>query len=160
MSRNNNLALAVRRALVLGAASTAAFVLPTHAAEEGSSTISEVVVTGSRIAQPGLTSISPVVSVGSDQIKIEGVTRVEDLINNLPQAVADFGGNLSNGSTGAATVNLRGLGSQRTLTARSVTHGAGSTVRARRSTAALRARSRILSWRSRAANLAVGSYLI
>ena len=115
MSRNNNLALAVRRALVLGAASTAAFVLPTHAAEEGSSTISEVVVTGSRIAQPGLTSISPVVSVGSDQIKIEGVTRVEDLINNLPQAVADFGGNLSNGSTGAATVNLRGLGSQRTL---------------------------------------------
>ena len=113
MSRNKNLALAVRRALVLGAASTA-FVQPIHAAEEGS-TISEVIVTGSRIAQPGLTSISPVVSVGSDQIKIEGVTRVEDLINNLPQAVADFGGNLSNGATGAATVNLRGLGSQRTL---------------------------------------------
>src|SRR5688572_3035461 len=114
MSRNNNLALAVRRALVLSAASTAVLVQPIHAAEEGS-TISEVIVTGSRIAQPGLTSISPVVSVGSDQIKIEGVTRVEDLINNLPQAVADFGGNLSNGSTGAATVNLRGLGSQRTL---------------------------------------------
>ena len=114
MSRNNDLALAVRRALVLGVASTAAFVQPIQAAEEGS-TIQEVVVTGSRIAQPGLTSISPVVSVGSDQIKIEGVTRVEDLINNLPQAVADFGGNLSNGSTGAATVNLRGLGSQRTL---------------------------------------------
>ena len=54
-------------------------------------------------------------AVGSDQIKIEGVTRVEDLINNLPQAFADFGGNLSNGSTGAATVNLRNLGSQRTL---------------------------------------------
>ena len=54
-------------------------------------------------------------SVGSDQVKIEGVTRVEDLINNLPQAFADFGGNLSNGATGAATVNLRNLGSQRTL---------------------------------------------
>ena len=115
MSRNNKLALAVRRTLVLGAASTAVFVQPIQAAEEGSSTISEVIVTGSRIAQPGLTSISPVVSVGSEQIKIEGVTRVEDLINNLPQAVADFGGNLSNGATGAATVNLRGLGSQRTL---------------------------------------------
>ena len=113
MSRNNNLTLAVRRALVLGAASTVALVQPIHAADEG--TIQEVVVTGSRIAQPGLTSISPVTSVGSDQIKIEGITRIEDLINNLPQAVADFGGNLSNGSTGAATVNLRGLGSQRTL---------------------------------------------
>jgi hypothetical protein len=49
MPRNNNLALAVRRALVLGAASAAAFVVPAHAAEEGSSTISEVVVTGSRM---------------------------------------------------------------------------------------------------------------
>ena len=116
MSRNNNLALAVRRALVLGAASTVALIQPVHAADEG--TIQEVVVTGSRIAQPGLTSISPVTAVGSDQIKIEGITRVEDLINNLPQAFADFGGNLSNGSTGAATVNLRGLGSQRTLGAR------------------------------------------
>ena len=48
-------------------------------------------------------------------MKIEGVTRVEDLINNLPQAFADFGGNLSNGATGTATVNLRGLGPQRTL---------------------------------------------
>ena len=46
-------------------------------------------------------------SVGSEQVKIEGVTRVEDLINNLPQAFADFGGNLSNGATGTATVNLR-----------------------------------------------------
>jgi outer membrane receptor protein involved in Fe transport len=43
------------------------------------------------------------------------VTRVEDLINNLPQAFADLGGNLSNGSTGTATVNLRNLGPQRTL---------------------------------------------
>ena len=43
------------------------------------------------------------------------MTRVEDLVNNLPQAFADFGGNISNGATGAATVNLRGLGSQRTL---------------------------------------------
>jgi iron complex outermembrane receptor protein len=113
MSRNQNLARAVRRALVLGAASTAAFVQPIHAAEEG--TIQEVIVTGSRIAQPGLTSVSPVIAVGSDQIKIEGVTRVEDLINNLPQAFADFGGNVSNGATGAATVNLRNLGRQRTL---------------------------------------------
>jgi iron complex outermembrane recepter protein len=113
MPRNQNLALAVRRALVLGAATTIAFIQPTRAADEG--TIQEVVVTGSRIMQPGLTSISPVTAISSDQIKIEGVTRIEDLINNLPQAFADFGGNVSNGATGAATVNLRNLGSQRTL---------------------------------------------
>jgi hypothetical protein len=62
-----------------------------------------------------LTSVSPVTSVSADTVKIEGVTRVEDLINNMPQAFADFGGNLSNGATGTASVNLRNLGSQRTL---------------------------------------------
>jgi iron complex outermembrane receptor protein len=54
-------------------------------------------------------------SVGADQIKIEGVSRVEDLINNLPQAFADLGGNLSNGSPGTAALNLRNLGTERTL---------------------------------------------
>lgn len=113
MSTNLSVRRAVRCALLAGAAAALAGVLPAQAQQE--STIQEVVVTGSRIPQPNLTSVSPVTAVGSDQVKIEGVTRVEDLINNLPQAFADFGGNLSNGSTGTATVNLRNLGSQRTL---------------------------------------------
>src|ERR1044072_8360033 len=113
MSTNLPVRRAVRCALLTSAAATLVGMVPAQAQE--SSTIQEVVVTGSRIAQPGLTSTSPVTAIGSDQVKIEGVTRVEDLINNLPQAFADFGGNLSNGSTGAATVNLRNLGSQRTL---------------------------------------------
>jgi len=113
MSTNLSVRRAVRCALLTSAAAALAGVVPAQAQE--SSTIQEVVVTGSRIAQPNLTSVSPVTSVGSDQVKIEGVTRVEDLINNLPQAFADFGGNLSNGATGTASVNLRNLGSQRTL---------------------------------------------
>ena len=40
-------------------------------------------MTGSRIPQPNLTSVSPVTAVGLGSVKIEGVTRVEDLINNL-----------------------------------------------------------------------------
>jgi iron complex outermembrane recepter protein len=116
MSTNLSIRRAVRCALFSGAATALAGLLPAQAQQaQQSSTIQEVVVTGSRIAQPNLTSVSPVTAVGSDQIKIEGVTRAEDLINNLPQAFADFGGNLSNGATGAATVNLRDLGSQRTL---------------------------------------------
>jgi iron complex outermembrane recepter protein len=113
MSTNSSLRRAVRCALLTSAAAAFAGALPAQA-QEGS-TIQEVVVTGSRIPQPNLTSVSPVTAVSSDQVKIEGVTRVEDLINNLPQAFADFGGNLSNGSTGTASVNLRNLGSQRTL---------------------------------------------
>ena len=75
----------------------------------------DIIVTGSRIPQPNLTSASPITVVNSQDIKLQGTTRVEDLLNTLPQVFADQGGNLANGATGTATVNLRGLGSQRTL---------------------------------------------
>ncbi|MGJ8668710.1 MAG: TonB-dependent receptor domain-containing protein [Oceanococcus sp.] len=74
-----------------------------------------VQVTGSRIKQANLTSSSPVTIVNDTEIKYQGTVRVEDLINSMPQAFADQGGNLSNGATGTATVNLRNLGSERTL---------------------------------------------
>ena len=115
MSTNLSIRRAVRCALFTGAATALTGLLPAQAQQQQQETIQEVVVTGSRIAQPNLTSVSPVTAISSDQIKIEGVTRTEDLINNLPQAFGDFGGNVSNGATGAATVNLRNLGSQRTL---------------------------------------------
>ena len=75
----------------------------------------DIVITGTRIPQPNLTSASPVTVLGSQDIKLAGTTRTEDLINSLPQAFASQGSNISNGSTGTASVNLRGLGSARTL---------------------------------------------
>ena len=77
--------------------------------------VTEVVVTGSRIVEPGLQSISPVTSVTQEQIKNTGITRIEDLMNNLPQVMADQGSMSANGASGTATVDLRGLGPQRTL---------------------------------------------
>jgi iron complex outermembrane receptor protein len=77
--------------------------------------VAEVVVTGSRIPQPNLESVSPVTAIGAAEIQAQGVTRVEDMLNTLPQAFAAQGAALSNGSTGTATVNLRGLGATRTL---------------------------------------------
>src|SRR5262245_173400 len=103
MTTNLFVRRAVRCALLSGAAAAFAGALPAQAQQEQSN-IQEVVVTGSRIAQPGLTSTSPVTAISADTVKVEGITRVEDLINNMPQAFADFGGNLSNGSTGTASV--------------------------------------------------------
>jgi iron complex outermembrane receptor protein len=45
----------------------------------------------------------------------QGVTRIEDLVNQLPQAFAAQNVTVANGATGTATLNLRGLGSPRTL---------------------------------------------
>ena len=85
------------------------------AAAANTSEVSEIVVTGTRIPTPNLTSVAPVTSVTAADIKAQGVSRVEDLINSLPQAFAAQGSNVSNGSDGTATVNLRGLGPNRTL---------------------------------------------
>ena len=99
---------------VLGFALTA---LPAYAqdasdeADEGAT----IVVTGSRLASPNLESASPVTVVTAEEIKGTGTTRVEDLVNSLPQVFAGQGSNYANGASGAATLNLRGLGSERTL---------------------------------------------
>ncbi len=77
--------------------------------------LQEVVVTGTRISIPGLKSISPVTSLSAAAIAKTGATSVEDVLNQLPQVQAAAGSMDSNGSTGIATVNLRGLGAQRTL---------------------------------------------
>jgi iron complex outermembrane receptor protein len=77
--------------------------------------LQEVVVTGSRIVQPGLRAISPVTAISAKSIASQGVTSVEDVLNTLPQVVADQGAMASNAATGTATVNLRDLGPARTL---------------------------------------------
>lgn len=82
------------------------------ASEEGGQSI---VVTGTRLRSPNLESASPVTVVTAEEFALTGTTRVEDLINSLPQVFAAQGGNISNGATGTATLNLRGLGSERTL---------------------------------------------
>jgi iron complex outermembrane recepter protein len=73
----------------------------------------EVTVTGTRLRN--LTAISPLTVVNSEEIRLSGATRTEDLINSLPQSFAGQGGNLANGASGTATVDLRGLGPDRTL---------------------------------------------
>ena len=75
----------------------------------------DIVVTGSRISNPNLTSVSPVTVVSAAEVKSQGVTRVEDLLNSLPRVFANEGSTDSNGASGIATVDLRDLGPVRTL---------------------------------------------
>ena len=62
--------------------------------------IEKIEVTGSRIPSPTLTSESPVNVISAQDIKYTGLTSTSDIINQLPQAFADQGNNLANGSTG------------------------------------------------------------
>ncbi len=110
MERKYQVASAVRRALVMGAL-TAAGAAPALAQES----LGEIVVTGSRIRSANLEATTPVTQVTAADVVTQGVTRIEDLVNQLPQAFAAQNVTVANGATGTATLNLRGLGSPRTL---------------------------------------------
>ena len=120
MANHDVLRRAVRYALFANAAAAAipmahAADAPAAPSDEEAAPVQEVIVTGTRLVAPGLTSVSPVTTISTEEIKQQGATRVEDLLNTLPQAFADQGSTVSNGATGEATVNLRNLGVQRTL---------------------------------------------
>jgi hypothetical protein len=88
--------------------------LGANEAAEESLGLERVIVTGSRISNPNLTSSSSVTTLGEGEIDARGVLRVEDLLSTLPQTLSGEGS--TSGVGGAqATVNLRGLGSKRTL---------------------------------------------
>ena len=118
MFRRKPLSVAVNRALstvaiAATAASTPVLVWGQQAQQE---MLEEVVVTGSRIAaDPNLVTSSPVTMVNSEELGFRGITRVEDLINDLPSMLPELTANEANGATGSATIDLRGLSSDRTL---------------------------------------------
>lgn len=116
MMQKKPLSLAVRTALGL---TTAVFTLPALAQDRPSTAdafgLEEVVVTGSRIQKANLVSSSPVTQLDAEQLTFSGITRLEDVLKDLPQIYQNQGAGQSNGATGTATINLRNLGDNRTL---------------------------------------------
>ena len=85
-------------------------------ADAGPDTFEEIVVTGSRLqANPNLGAAVPVLSLLGEEANVRGNVRIEDFVNVLPQVFAGQASEVSNGASGTATLNLRGLGSHRTL---------------------------------------------
>lgn len=120
MGNNRKLQFAIRAALAAAAATAVvpvalAQTATTTSAPATDTTLQEVVVTGSRIQSLNIQSISPISSVSAVDIQATGLTRVEDILNNLPMVFAGQNSTVSNGSDGTATVDLRGLGAKRTL---------------------------------------------
>ncbi|MGO2478036.1 MAG: TonB-dependent receptor plug domain-containing protein [Pseudoalteromonas sp.] len=86
------------------------------AADDSAESIEKIQVTGSRINRTDMETASPVTVISDDFIVQSGYTSVDEILSNQPSAAgASLGGTTNNGSGGSATINLRGMGSQRTL---------------------------------------------
>lgn len=110
MIRKSPLSVAISTTLALAATglSTAAYAQDAE--------LEEVVVTGSRIArEDGFGAVAPVSVVNSEDIRATGFTRMEDVLNTLPSIETGQNAFISNGASGTASVDLRGLGAERTL---------------------------------------------
>jgi len=85
------------------------------AQEASTEKLERIEITGSRIKSIGAESSSPITSVGKEDISIKQPVAVEELVRGLPSAYPAIGPNVNNGSNGTASIDLRGLGSNRTL---------------------------------------------
>ncbi|WP_176943543.1 TonB-dependent receptor domain-containing protein [Sphingomonas sp. YR710] len=81
-----------------------------------SSASSDIVVTGSRISRRDYSSASPISTVSLEAIKSTGEVTLEKSLMTLPQfGIGENSTQTGFGSTGQATLNLRGLGAFRNL---------------------------------------------
>ena len=114
----------IRKRLILATSAVALFAphagfAQTEDAATGSNASREeggdIVVTGSRIARRDLEVASPVSVVGAQEISDRQPLTAEDLLRDLPSVRPANGPSVNITSTGSSTIDLRGIGVNRTL---------------------------------------------
>jgi iron complex outermembrane recepter protein len=83
--------------------------------------LEEITVTGSRIVRRDLDAASPIVTIGTERLENSSTLSIESVLNQMPQFVPEntqFDSGIQTGATlslGIASLNLRGIGPNRTL---------------------------------------------
>ncbi len=85
------------------------------AQETGATNLDKIEVTGSRIKRADVETSQPVFSMSRQQIESQGLTSIGDVIQNIATNGSALNTNVNNGGNGETRVNLRNLGSNRTL---------------------------------------------
>ena len=113
---------AVRKALLASTATllVAPALVQAQEQEQGEEPLAEVVVTGSRIVSTSLDSPSPVQTLSSEDLESTGTLNVQDVLLKNPTigtpTLSRTNSNFLTSGAGVATVDLRNLGIERTLT--------------------------------------------
>ncbi|MBY5921156.1 TonB-dependent receptor domain-containing protein [Ferrimonas balearica] len=114
MHNSNVISKAVRFALIAGA-TAAAWNMPIAQAAEGDE-VERIAVTGSRITRTDLETAAPITTITAEDINVQGI---QDVGQFLQQSVVMSGSpamtTTNNGGNGGTFIELRGLGSSRTL---------------------------------------------
>lgn len=121
----NKLSQSVRLALTLGITASFGYsvsVIAEEAEQSEIQTIEKIQVTGSRIKRIDIEATQPITVIGSDYISERGLTNAATAVTDIPGVFSGATPNLdtnteANGSgLGQNTIDIYGLGAQRTLT--------------------------------------------
>jgi len=108
----------LRAAILLGA-TCAAFSAPVYSQSGDEAVVEEIITTGSRIARKEVTSVSPINVLDEQAIEFAGHNSLATILNELPAAgipgSVDTATNFRTTTTGLNTIDLRNLGTARTL---------------------------------------------
>ncbi len=90
------------------------------AAEEAGTGLDELVVTGTRVVRDGYSAPTPVSVISTEELRATAPANITDFVNTLPSIAgsstpANTSGSVSPGGAGVAALNLRSLGTNRTL---------------------------------------------
>ncbi len=123
MFSNNKLRTAVRLGLGMGAGALAvgfsSGALAQDDAAASDEVLEEIITTGSRIKRADLDSASPITVLQREDILAQGITDVGYLLQRMPSmSGTPIGTTTNNGNTatGSVQIDLRGMGSKRTVT--------------------------------------------
>lgn len=110
--------MAVFAVLLTGASGQALAQSEPGTGTNDATTIDKITVTGSRIARTGFVTSSPVTAITTDEIRATGAVNIGDLMTKLPQLTPTYTlGNSTRfiGTAGLGLLDLRGMGTSRTL---------------------------------------------
>jgi len=115
MSNDSAIRIAMRATILAGVIS--ALCAPALAQDTGDDEerLEEIITTGTRIRNENVIAASPVTSIGIEEIEAKQTPNVERLFRDLPITIPGDGENVNNGTSGQATLDLRGLGPERSL---------------------------------------------
>ena len=77
--------------------------------------IEEIITTGTRIRNENVVAASPVTTIGQEEISLKQTPNIERVFRDLLITIPGDGENVNNGTAGQATLDLRGLGPERSL---------------------------------------------
>jgi outer membrane receptor protein involved in Fe transport len=108
-----------RKSLLTGAsvfAAAAAAITATPAMAQDAEEEEAIVVTGTRLVRQDFEAISPITTIGAEQLELTATLTTDSLLNELPQIIPGNTRTSNNaGGEDFSTVDLRGLGTARTL---------------------------------------------